>query len=52
MDETTRTKALGRLKRIAGQVNGIHRMVEDDRDCVDVLLKVAAVEAALMEAGR
>ena len=52
MDETTRTQVLTRLKRIAGQVNGVHRMVEEDRYCVDVLLQVAAVEAALMEAGR
>ena len=27
-------------------------MVEDDRYCVDVLLQVAAVQAALMETGR
>jgi CsoR family transcriptional regulator, copper-sensing transcriptional repressor len=52
MDEETRTKANARLKRIAGQVTGIQRMVEDDRYCVDVLLQVAAVQAALMETGR
>jgi len=36
-----------RLKRIAGQVSGIHKMVEDDRYCVDILTQVAAVRSAL-----
>ena len=41
-----------RLKRIAGQVAGIQRMVEADRYCVDVLLQVAAVRAALDGVGK
>jgi CsoR family transcriptional regulator, copper-sensing transcriptional repressor len=52
MDEDTRGKALARLKRIAGQVSGIQRMLDEDRYCVDVLLQVAAVQAALLETGR
>ena len=36
-----------RLKRIAGQVSGIQKMVEDDRYCVDILTQVAAVRSAL-----
>jgi DNA-binding FrmR family transcriptional regulator len=52
MDEETRTKAQARLKRIAGQLAGVQRMVDEDRYCVDVLLQVAAVQAALMETGR
>jgi CsoR family transcriptional regulator, copper-sensing transcriptional repressor len=41
-----------RLRRIAGQVAGIQRMVEDDRYCVDVLLQIAAVRAALDQVGK
>jgi DNA-binding FrmR family transcriptional regulator len=52
MDEKTRADAEGRLKRIAGQVAGIQRMVADDRYCVDILLQIAAVEGALEEVGR
>jgi CsoR family transcriptional regulator, copper-sensing transcriptional repressor len=52
MDDETRTKAQARLKRIAGQVSGIQRMLDDDRYCVDVLVQVAAVQAALLETGR
>lgn len=40
-----------RLKKIEGQVRGLHRMVEEDRYCVDVLVQVAAVKAALNKVG-
>jgi DNA-binding FrmR family transcriptional regulator len=52
MDDTTKAKVLGRLRRIGGQVEGIGRMVEGDRDCVDVLLQLAAAQAALGEVGK
>ncbi|HEB88296.1 MAG TPA: metal-sensitive transcriptional regulator [Deltaproteobacteria bacterium] len=51
MDQAARRKVLTRLKRIAGQVEGIQRMVEADRYCVDVLNQIAAVEAALDRVG-
>lgn len=38
---------LKRLKRIEGQVRGIHKMIEEDRYCVDVIVQVSAVTAAL-----
>ncbi len=38
---------LRRLRRIEGQVRGIHRMVEEDAYCIDVLTQVAAVTKAL-----
>jgi DNA-binding FrmR family transcriptional regulator len=47
-----RTQVEARLRRIAGQVGGIHRMVDQDRHCVDVLLQVAAVRAALDQVGK
>lgn len=52
MDAETKKKAENRLKRIAGQVEGIRRMVEEDRYCVDVLLQVAAVRSALDQFGK
>lgn len=42
-----RPKALGRMKRIVGQVAGIQRMIEDDRYCVDILNQISAVRSAL-----
>ena len=36
-----------RLKRIGGQVLGIQRMLDEDRELVDVITQVSAVRAAL-----
>ena len=36
-----------RLNRIEGQVRGIKKMVESDTYCTDILVQVAAVNAAL-----
>ncbi len=38
---------LARLKRIEGQVRGLHRMVDEDTYCIDVLTQVSAVQSAL-----
>jgi CsoR family transcriptional regulator, copper-sensing transcriptional repressor len=49
IDETTKAKALGRLRRIEGQVQGLQRMIADEAYCVDVLLQVSAVQGALAQ---
>lgn len=38
---------LKRLRRIEGQARGLHRMVDEDTYCIDVLTQVAAVTKAL-----
>ena len=43
----TKPQLLARLKRIEGQTRGVHKMVEDDRYCVDVLTQISAIQAAL-----
>lgn len=40
-----------RLNRITGQLNGIGRMLEENRYCGDILTQVAAVESALQAFG-
>jgi DNA-binding FrmR family transcriptional regulator len=52
MDDVNKNKVLARLRRIAGQVEGIARMLEEDRYCVDLLLQVASAQAALGQAGK
>jgi DNA-binding FrmR family transcriptional regulator len=42
-----KTELRSRLKRIAGQVSGVQRMLEDDRPLLDVITQVSAVRAAL-----
>ena len=40
-----------RLRRAGGQINGVIRMLEEGRDCRDVVVQVAAVSRALDKAG-
>ena len=43
--------ALRRLRSIEGQVSGIRRMIEEERYCIDILIQVSAVRAALNSLG-
>ena len=40
-----------RLRRIEGQVRGIQKMIEDEKNCVDILTQVAAVRSAVNKVG-
>jgi DNA-binding FrmR family transcriptional regulator len=46
-----RTKVKARLSRVAGQIAGIQKMVDEDRYCMDILTQIAAARAALDRAG-
>jgi len=46
-----KSNILTRLRRIEGQLKGIQKMVERDACCVDVLIQIAAVKAAVNKAG-
>jgi CsoR family transcriptional regulator, copper-sensing transcriptional repressor len=52
MKHETRNQVEVRIRRISGQVSGLERMVQEDRYCVDVLLQIAAVRAALDGVGK
>lgn len=45
--QPNKQQLLNRLKRIEGQVRGIHQMVENDRYCVDILHQISAVQSAM-----
>lgn len=54
MSETTKTtiqpnkqQLLNRLKRVEGQVRGVHQMIENDRYCVDILHQISAIQSAM-----
>lgn len=40
---------LARLRRIEGQARGIHRMIEDDRYCPEVVQQLTALSRAVRE---
>jgi DNA-binding FrmR family transcriptional regulator len=47
MSPERRGEVLLRLAKAAGQVQGVSRMVDADRYCVDVLNQIAAAQKAL-----
>jgi CsoR family transcriptional regulator, copper-sensing transcriptional repressor len=47
MDQNEKSATINRLKSIAGHVNGIATMVEQDRYCIDVIKQIQATQAAL-----
>lgn len=46
-DSKSKAKYLARLKRIEGQTRGIHRMIEEDKYCIDIITQISAVTSAL-----
>ena len=42
---------LSRLRRIEGQARGLQRMIEEKRDCQEVVTQVAALKAAVEQVG-
>lgn len=42
-----RKEVAERLSKVEGHVHGIRKMVDEDRDCSDLLLQIAAVRSAL-----
>lgn len=49
--EEEKQQLQNRLKRIEGQIRGIQKMVGDDRYCVDILIQLSAIQAALKKVG-
>ncbi|MDN3426701.1 metal-sensitive transcriptional regulator [Microbacterium sp. APC 3898] len=45
--QPNKQQLLNRLKRVEGQVRGVHQMVENDRYCVDILHQVSAIQSAM-----
>ena len=52
LEESTKKKLLTRVKRAQGQVSAIHRMLDEDSPCLDVLVQIAAAQGALNKAGQ
>lgn len=51
LDQDAAHSAVVRLRRAEGQIAGVIRMLEDGRDCKDVVTQLAAVSRALDKAG-
>ncbi len=52
VDPRIKSSNLKRLRRIAGQVRGLERMIGEDRYCPDILVQISSVQEALRGVGR
>lgn len=52
VDADIKDRNLKRLRRIEGQVRGIHKMVEDERYCAEILTQISSVHEALRAVAR
>ena len=50
MDEELQS-IINRLNRIEGQIKGIRKMIEEEQNCSEILIQVAAVKAAVNKVG-
>lgn len=48
--ELLKQNVLSRMRRVEGQVRGIQRMIEEGKECKDILVQVRAVRSALRSA--
>lgn len=51
LNDEAKAASIRRLRRIEGQVAGVIRMLESDRECEDVVTQLAAASKALDKAG-
>jgi DNA-binding FrmR family transcriptional regulator len=49
--QASKDELTARFSRLVGQINGISRMVEEERYCPDVLTQISAAVAALEKIG-
>jgi DNA-binding FrmR family transcriptional regulator len=49
-DSTNKTDLLKRVRRLEGQARGVAKMIEEDRDCSEILQQLAAVRSAAHQA--
>jgi DNA-binding FrmR family transcriptional regulator len=51
LDSETMASVIRRLRRAQGQIGGVIKMIEEGRDCADVVTQLAAASRALDRAG-
>jgi len=51
VDQETRKHILNRVVRIEGQLKGIHRMIAEEKECIDIITQISAIRAAVSNLG-
>ena len=49
--EAEKTRILNRLRRLEGQIRGLQKMVEEEKNCVEVMSLYASAKSAFESAG-
>jgi DNA-binding FrmR family transcriptional regulator len=52
MAQDVKVEMIRRLKRIEGQTRGVQKMVEEDRNCADILHQLTAINEAVRSVSR
>lgn len=50
VDPVAKASLMRRMRRLEGQVRGVARMIEEDRDCNEILQQLSAVRSAAHQA--
>lgn len=51
-EENSKTKLIKRLRRIEGQVRGVQTMLEEERECREIMQQLAAIHSAVQSTSR
>lgn len=51
MAENTQADVISRLKKIEGQVRGLQKMIDERKDCAEIVNQLAAARQALDKVG-
>ncbi len=49
--EAEKARIVNRLRRLEGQIRGLQRMIEEEKNCVEVMTQLASAKSALDAAG-
>jgi len=50
-EKELREQLSNRIVRIEGQLKAIHRMIKEDKECVDIIMQISAVRSAVSNLG-
>ncbi len=50
-EKEMREQLSNRIVRIEGQLKGIHRMIKEEKECVDIIMQISAIRSAVSNLG-
>jgi DNA-binding FrmR family transcriptional regulator len=51
-DTESKTRLIQRLRRIEGQLRGVQTMLDEERDCREIMQQMTAIRSAMQSASR